>query len=160
MYTIHRKSSARLPAISTASLPDIVFILLFFFMTVTVIRDNTLLVNNALPNATESEKLVADDGIIEIIIGKPKRSYAEVAGTAPKIQLAGKFANSTEVGAYVLEELGKMPDALRKSATVVLKVDKKATMGLVNDVKAQLRDINMLKINYATLEGEIIGKLP
>ena len=46
-----------MPAISTASLPDIVFMLLFFFMVTTVMREETLKVKNHLPEATEVKKM-------------------------------------------------------------------------------------------------------
>ena len=49
MSKFKKKKSGDLPAISTASLPDIVFMLLFFFMVVTVLRDSNLLVMQRLP---------------------------------------------------------------------------------------------------------------
>ena len=51
MAKFNKKKSGDLPAISTASLPDIVFMLLFFFMVATVMRDSTLMVQNTLPAA-------------------------------------------------------------------------------------------------------------
>ena len=57
MSKFTKKKSSELPAISTASLPDIVFMLLFFFMVVTVLRDSDLLVENKLPKADQVEKL-------------------------------------------------------------------------------------------------------
>jgi len=80
MFKTNRKSKSKLPPISTASLPDIVFILLFFFMTVTVMKNTNLLVENTLPNATEIEKLDKNDRVIEIIVGKPNKEYASLVG--------------------------------------------------------------------------------
>ena len=51
MSKFKKKKGGDLPAISTASLPDIVFMLLFFFMVATVMRDSTLMVVNKLPAA-------------------------------------------------------------------------------------------------------------
>ena len=48
MSKFKKKKTGDLPAISTASLPDIVFMLLFFFMVATVMRDSTLMVKNIL----------------------------------------------------------------------------------------------------------------
>ena len=45
------------PGISTASLPDIVFMLLFFFMVTTVMRETTIMVKQTMPEATEIKKL-------------------------------------------------------------------------------------------------------
>ena len=57
MAKFNKKKSGDLPAISTASLPDIVFMLLFFFMVATVMRDSTLMVQNTLPAADQIQKL-------------------------------------------------------------------------------------------------------
>lgn len=146
--------SANTPEVSTASLPDIVFMLLFFFMTVTVMKDDTLKVVNDLPNASEIKKLEKKDRVITIYVGKPAEKYIEVYGSEPKIQLNDKLVDVSTVGAYVLEEIGNMPESIRKFATVSLKVDKKASMGLISDIKQELRKINALKINYTTYEGD------
>ena len=61
MSKFAKKKSGELPAVSTASLPDIVFMLLFFFMTVTVMKDSSLKVRNQLPVASEIKKLEKKD---------------------------------------------------------------------------------------------------
>jgi len=154
MFKTNRKSKSKLPPISTASLPDIVFILLFFFMTVTVMKNTNLLVENTLPNATEIEKLDKNDRVIEIIVGKPNKEYASLVGVSPKIQLNGKFASIDEVGSYVLAQRAKMPEQLRKVAVVSLKIDKDVNVGIISDIKQELRKVNALKINYTTFEGD------
>ncbi len=159
MIRTNRKNTANQPKVSTASLPDIVFILLFFFMTVTTMKNTNLLVDNTLPNATEIERLEKVDRVIEIIVGKPNKQYAGIAGTEAKIQLNGKFATLDEVGSYVLSELAKMPEQLQKVAIVSLKVDKKVSMGIVNDIKQELRKVKALKINYTTFEGDAFNNL-
>jgi biopolymer transport protein ExbD len=159
MIHLNRKSKSKLPEISTASLPDIVFILLFFFMTVTVMKNNNLLVENTLPNADEIEKLDKRDRIIEIIVGKPTKQYANIAGTQSKIQLNGKFAQVDEVSSYVLAELSKMPENLRSVAIISLKIDKAVSMGIVSDIKEELRKVNALKFNYTTFEGDAFNNL-
>ena len=159
MINRKRKFKNKLPEISTASLPDIVFILLFFFMTVTVMKNSNLLVENTLPNAEEIEKLDKKDSIIEIIVGPPSKQYTAVWGTQPRIQLNGRFAKTNEVGSYVLSELAKMPEHLQKVAIVSLKIDKKTNMGIVSDIKEELRKVRALKINYTTFEGNAFNNL-
>ena len=66
MSKFKKKGSGELPKISTASLPDIVFMLLFFFMVATVLRDNTLLIQNTLPAADQVQKLDKKDRVIYI----------------------------------------------------------------------------------------------
>ena len=68
MSKFKKKGSGELPKISTASLPDIVFMLLFFFMVATVLRDNTLLIQNTLPAADQVQKLDKKDRVIYICL--------------------------------------------------------------------------------------------
>jgi len=64
------------------------------------------------------------------------------------------------VGPYVIEHIGKMPVELGEVVTVALKVDKRASMGLISEVKEELRKVNALKINYTTYEGESTETFP
>lgn len=159
MAKFNKKKDGDLPAVSTASLPDIVFMLLFFFMTVTVMKDSSLMVENVLPNASEIKKLEKKDRVIYIYVGKPTSQYQKVFGSEPKIQLNDKFANVSEVGDYILQERAKKPQELQNVLTTALKVDKNANMGLISDIKQQLREVNALKINYTTFEGDAFRNL-
>ena len=154
MSKFSKKKSGELPPVSTASLPDIVFMLLFFFMTVTVMKDSSLKVVNVLPNASEIKKLEKKDRVIYIYVGKPTQEYAKVFGTEPKIQLNDKFANPSDVGDYILAERAKKSQELQNVLTTALKVDKNANMGLISDIKQELRKVNALKVNYTTYEGD------
>jgi biopolymer transport protein ExbD len=159
MAKFNKKKSGDLPAVSTASLPDIVFMLLFFFMTVTTMKDSTLLVENTLPNASEVKKLEKKDRVIYIYVGKPTSEYQKVFGSEPKIQLNDKFAGVSEVGDYILQERAKKPQELQNVLTTALKVDKEANMGLISDIKQELRKVNALKLNYTTYEGDAFRNL-
>ena len=153
MMRNYRKNRNQLPAISTASLPDIVFMLLFFFMTVTTIKSKTLLVDNDLPHASQVKSLDKKDRVIEIIVGKPNPKLAKVVGTEPKIQLNDKLAYVNEIGPYVLSELSRKPENIQNLITVSLKIDKNVQVGIVSDIKQELRKINVLKVNYTTYQG-------
>ncbi|MCM4162635.1 MULTISPECIES: biopolymer transporter ExbD [unclassified Arenibacter] len=159
MSKFNKKKDAALPAVNTASLPDIVFMLLFFFMTVTVMKDSTLKVENLLPNATEIKKLEKKDRVIYIYVGKPTREYEKTYGTESKIQLNDKFADASEVGDYILMERAKKPQELQNVLTTALKVDKEANMGIISDIKQELRKVNALKVNYTTYEGDAFRNL-
>ena len=154
-----KTSSNRLPPISTASLPDIVFILLFFFMTVTVMKNQNLLVDNTLPSASETTKLDKKDRIIEIFVGKVKENGKGSLGDEPRIQMDNKFVSIDEIGDYALQSLSLMPEHLRGVATVSIKADVGVKMGIIEDLKRRLRSVNLLKINYTTFEGDIIDNL-
>ena len=159
MAKFAKKKDGDLPAVSTASLPDIVFMLLFFFMTVTTMKDSSLLVQNTLPNASEVKKLDKKDRIIYIFVGKPTKEYQSVYASEPKIQLNDKFADVNEVGSYILAERANRPPEIQNVLTTSLKVDKDANMGLISDIKQELRKVNALKVNYTTYEGNAFNNL-
>ena len=142
------------PAINTASLPDIVFMLLFFFMVATVMRDSTLLIVNKLPAADQVEKLDKKDRVMYIYAGKPSSRYVDKYGSTARIQLNDKFATVSEVGAFILAERASKRQELQNVLTTALKVDSETKMGLIQDIKQELRKVSALKINYTTRVGD------
>ena len=154
MSKFRKKKGGDLPAISTASLPDIVFMLLFFFMVATVMRDNTLMVTNTLPAADQVQKLDKKDRVMYIYAGKPSMRYKDKFGTEARIQLNDKFATVQDVAAFVLAEKASKRQELQNVLTTALKVDGDTKMGLISDIKQELRKVNALKINYTTRIGE------
>lgn len=154
MSKFKKKKDGGLPAISTASLPDIVFMLLFFFMVATVMRDSTLMVVNSLPAADQVSKLDKKDRVMYIYAGKPSSRYTDKYGSTARIQLNDKFASVQEVGAFVLAERAAKRQELQNVLTTALKVDGETKMGLVSDIKQELRKVNALKINYTTRLGD------
>lgn len=154
MAKFTKKKSGDLPAISTASLPDIVFMLLFFFMVATVMRQNTLMVQNRLPKANQVEKLDKKDLVMYIYAGKPSPRYQAKYGKEARIQLNDKFASVSEVQPFIYSERESKREELIPYLTTALKVDKETNMGLVSDIKQELRKAEALKINYTTLTGD------
>jgi len=137
------------PAISTASLPDIVFMLLFFFMVVTKLRDSELMVKVTTPFATQLTKLEDKSLVNYLYIGRPVEKYKATYGTKPRLQLSDKFANINEIPIFLERFRVKISETQRSKITTSLRVDGKVTMGIVQDVKTALRKANQLKINYS-----------
>lgn len=152
MSKFKKQKDSSVPAVNTASLPDIVFMLLFFFMVVTVMREDNLLIENRLPVADQIEKLDKKNPISYIYAGKPAKGY-EKFGTEARLQLNDKFAEITEIQAFINAERAALREELVPYLTVSLKVDRDANMGIVGDVKQELRKANALKINYTTGTG-------
>ena len=157
MSKFNKKKKGDLPAVNTASLPDIVFMLLFFFMVATVMRDNELKIENNLPaaNADVVEKLEKKEQVMYIYAGKPNEGYVEVYGSEARIQLNDKFSEVSDIYAFVLAEKESKREELRNILTTALKVDKETNMGIIGDIKEELRKVNALKINYTTRIGDL-----
>lgn len=152
MAKFRKNTDKSLPAISTASLPDIVFMLLFFFMVVTVLRDDNLLVQNTLPKADQVEKLKKDRSVF-IYAGSPSANYQEKYGRESKIQIGDKYVDISNLKFALTEARQKLRPELQDKVMVALKVDEKTNTGRVTDIKQELRDLNMLKIIYITSPG-------
>lgn len=159
MKNIKRKKQNNLPSISTASLPDIVFILLFFFMTVTTIKNQNLLVDNTLPMASEVDRLNKTDRIIEIFVGPAIKGKVELLGKEARIQVENRFVEIDELGSHALRVLNTMPEHLRKVAMVSIKADSKVKMGIIKDIKMELQKVNLLKVNYTATEGDVFKNM-
>jgi len=157
MAKFNKKKGGELPAISTASLPDIVFMLLFFFMVATVMRENTLMIKNSLPYADQVEKLDKKDLVMYIYAGKPSEAYKQY-GTEARIQLNDKFAGVEDIAAFIAQERASKREELIPFLTTALKVDSDDNMGLIVDIKQELRKVNALKINYTTRKGNVFDK--
>ena len=109
MASIRGKEKKETPGISTASLPDIIFILLFFFMVATVMREREVKVQVIVPDGTEIVKLRKKSLISHIYIGKP----TDVAlGDASRIQLNDVIGNHKKVGEFVEIERKKLPEVI------------------------------------------------
>jgi biopolymer transport protein ExbD len=148
MAVMKKKKDGGIPPISTASLPDVIFMILFFFMISTSMRDQDVLVNTVLPDATEVQKLEKKQLVSFIYIGTPTPSQQAQWGTAPQIQLNDSYRSTRDILEFVASERDKLSEAERNQMTVMLKADKSTRMGVITDVKQELRKANALKISY------------
>jgi len=153
MSKFKKKKSGGTPAISTASLPDIVFMLLFFFMTATTMKDSDLKIENTLPKANQTAKLHKKQYVMYIYAGKPSERYSASLGKSDRIQLADKMASPADIKNFVILERESRNSEDEKYLTASLKIDKNVKMGLVSDIKLELRKIDQLKVNYTTTQG-------
>lgn len=149
MSKFKKKQGNVTPGISTASLPDIVFMLLFFFMVVTKMRETELMVKVNTPQASELTKLEKKTLVNFLFIGRPTEKYKAKAGTRPRIQLGDKFATTDDIPLFLEKHRVSVPEAQRQSIISSLKIDNEVTMGIVGDVKTALRKAGQVKVNYS-----------
>lgn len=146
MSKFKKKKSGGSPGINTSSLPDIVFMLLFFFMVATKMKDKEMKVKTVVPKASEIEKLEKKSWVNYIFVGPPTD---ESVGTSARIQLNDAFATVDDVQEYITLERNKSDEAIRDYLTTSIKADKTVKMGLIQDIKQELRQVNALKLNYS-----------
>lgn len=102
--TMFRRSRRTVPMLNTAALPDLIFTVLFFFITVTHMRQVTLKVKYRVPEGTELTKLTKKSAITHIYIGKPTKEMRPQAGNNTRIQINDKYADIPAVVDFVTEE--------------------------------------------------------
>lgn len=149
MATFKKGNKKGIPPISTASLPDIVFMLLFFFMISVSFRQTDRVVSVKVPEASEIAKLDRKDLACYINMGTPLPAYQGQYGTDARIQLNDSFSTIEDIRDFVAAARESMSESDRPFMTVVLKVDEGTRMGIVTDVKQELRRCSALKIMYS-----------
>ena len=154
MSKFRKESGKGMPKINTASLPDIVFMLLFFFMVATTMRETEVKVRVKVPDATEVKKLEQKSVVSYIYIGRPVGQLERMYGTEPLIQLNDKLVSDEgipyeTIQDFVLFEREKLPESDKSKMTISLRVDENIPMGKVDDVKQALRRAKALIINYS-----------
>ena len=149
MAKFSKAGKRELPPTNTASLPDLVFTILFFFMMVTSMREQTLHVIVRMPQATEIQKLEKKSLVSFVYVGRPSGEYVAKVGSEPRLQLNDKFAEVSEVGAYIGQEKSSMKEEDQPFMTVSIKADFETNMGLITDLKQALREAYALKISYS-----------
>ena len=150
MAVMAKKGKREVPAMSTSSLPDIVFMLLFFFMAATTMREVDPLVKVQMPQANEITELDKKN-LVNIWMGKPMN--AAKGEDALKIQLNDKTQEVEDIRNFISATTatkGVSP----KEIVVKLRVDKEATVGKLTAVKQELRKADALSISYAAMHVE------
>ena len=135
-------------SIPTSALPDIIFMLLFFFMVTTVLREQDILVDQKLPQATQLQKLQKKTLISYIYIGKPKNTG--LYGSEPRVQANDVLVNAPDIMQWVNQERDKLAEADRGLITISMKVDKEVKMGPIADIQTELRNADARRVLYAS----------
>ena len=140
--------------IPTSSMPDVVFMLLFFFMVTTELRKTSIDVQQRIPEATQLRKLHRKSLVVDLYIGEPKKKDQ---GSDAKIQADDNFTSPGEVLLWVSRKRDGLPEAERDLMTVSLKIDKETKRGICADVETELRKANARRILYATMQQKEQG---
>ncbi len=153
-----RHPSREVPGLNLASLPDLIFTVLFFFMIVTHMRQITPQVRYEVPQGTEIGKDVRKSGLISIMIGHPVDAQGNQTAQVTRIQVNNQLVRIDQIEAAIEEARSQMSDDERQHLTVSIRADRQTEMGVINDVKQALRRAGALNINYSAKEKNIRNK--
>lgn len=138
-----------MPGLNLASMPDLIFTVLFFFMLVTHMRDVDPKVHYDVPQGTELTKEVGKSGLVYIFIGKPVDAQGRIVSDETRIQMGDRYVTVAEIGNEIAKERNEMSEDDRQHLTVTIRADRDTEMGIINDVKQELRKAGALNINYS-----------
>ena len=140
-----KKKSAKVSQdIPTSSMPDVIFILLIFFMVTTVLRETELLVRTTLPQAEAIEKIEQKRLVSYIYIGPQKLETGQYGDDAVQIDDA-IVDDLTEIREIMYRKVLDEPRMI-----ISMRVDRETETGLLYDVQQELREAETLRINYST----------
>lgn len=120
-------------------------------------RQHEVLVTVKLPEASESTKLERKDLTSYIYIGSPIRSQQAQYGTDARIQLNDSYKTIDDIRDFIASQRELLNEYDRQFMTVSLKIDSDVRMGIVTDVKQELRRTSALKIMYAARKNTPAG---
>jgi biopolymer transport protein ExbD len=146
MSKFNKNGGKEMPELNTSSLPDLVFSILFFFMTITHMREDNPIVAVNTPRASQVTKLENKSCVTTILVGKPKdRKY----GQESLIQFNDDFLDLENVVPKMTQQRQSMKEADQPKMQVSMKIDRDTKMGIVTELKTQLRKAQCLKISYS-----------
>ena len=142
---IRRKKHRSVPGLNMASMPDLIFTVLFFFMIVTHMRNETVKVKLQVPQGTEVTKSSNKFSTINIYIGR--NDYGDT-----QIQVNDRMCSLEQVGTLVRNFKANLSEENQENLIINLRADRNTDMGIVNDLKKELRNIGALTIRYSATE--------
>jgi biopolymer transport protein ExbD len=157
MAIFARKGKGDMPKINTSSLPDVIFMLLFFFMVTTQLRETETMVMVKLPEASQVAKLDRKDLASYIYVGTPSLAHQSKYGTDSRIQLNDAFKSISDIRDFIASEREVRSEEDRSFMTTSIKADENVRMGIITDIKQQLRRCSALKIMYSARAKQIVG---
>ncbi|MDR1346799.1 MAG: biopolymer transporter ExbD [Bacteroidales bacterium] len=155
MARFRKEEKKEVPELNMASMSDIVFMFLFFFMVISNIREASLKVEFKPPQATEIQKLEKKQLVANIYIGAPLNNDENTLPPGKvSVQLNDQTVKQEHLTSDVRDFVGNEKESRTTEdaakLTFSLKVDHSVQMRYVNIIKEELRNNNALKINYAT----------
>ena len=142
---IRRKKQRQVPGLNMTSMPDLIFTVLFFFMIVTHMRNETVKVDLSVPEGTEVSKPATKRSIINIYIGTDARGVT-------RIQVNENLCDIKDVNDRVREYRSSLSEEAQEEMVVNIRADRETPMSVINELKTELRKADALKIRYSALE--------
>lgn len=152
MHSMFNQSRRSVPSLNVASMPDLIFTVLFFFMIVTHMRSDEVKVRLIVPQGREVQKLANKQAVVNIYIGRQNGTKSASQEDSWKVQLNNDIVMPADIPSRIEDIRSGLSQENQQRLTVSLRIDRNAPMGVVSEVKKYLQQAYALKINYSATE--------
>lgn len=152
--SLFNRQRREVPGLNTASLPDLIFTVLFFFMIVTHMKSNNVKVRYRVPEGTQLTKSSHKASIVNLYIGFPLKANGIDTGKGFRIQINNRIVGLAEVVDCIRAERDKMQPEDADRMTVAIQADRHTPMSIINAVKLELRKANALRVSYTATQSK------
>lgn len=146
--SIIRRRHRDVPGLNTASLPDLIFTVLFFFMIVTHMQTNVVRVHYQVPQGKNLARQTSKQSVTYIFAGTPVGHPS----AQPQIQLGDKTVTAPQLANLVAAQRNRMSPDEQRRHIVVIKADRHLPMSMLRQIKDALRQAGATKIIYTANE--------
>ena len=153
MSMIKRRSRS-VPELNMASMPDLIFTVLFFFMIVSHMRSSQPMVSYQLPEGAVLTKPEKKSAVVYLYVGEAK---LQPTGRKPQIQINNMMVTTAGIPAAIQRERKRMSLDDRRQMVVCIKADRNTPMSQIAEVKRALRKANATRIIYSANKQEKMG---
>ena len=130
------------PSLNMASMPDLIFTVLFFFMIASNMRTVNPVVSYKTPEGTELSKTLNKQSVIYVYIGTQGKS------SSTNIQVNNRVVAPAQLADAFAAEKSKMSASNRRQLSALIKADRNAPMSIIMQVKNALREANVTRVSY------------
>ncbi len=146
-----KRHDHRVPGLQMAAMPDLIFTVLFFFMIVTHMRENTVQVQYKEPQGTNLQKVAKKNAVIDIYVGRSGKTGEY------EVQVNNAIVPLDQLPDKLKEERGSVSSGNMAYLCASLQADRDTPMNIINKVKMALREASILKVNYSGTSAETPG---
>ena len=142
MIVIKKHRQHKVPTLNMTSMPDLIFTVLFFFMIVTHMRTETPKLKVETPQGKELTDPTNKRLLVNLYVGQ------SIQGET-LIQIGNNIVPLHNVGSTVASLRSRLNEDEAQMFTVNIRADRRTNMGLIADIKRELRKVGALNIRYS-----------
>lgn len=155
-FRLYRRQRNRhkIPMLNTASLPDLIFTVLFFFMIVTHMRDDNMQVKYTLPKGDQLSSQQKHPNIVDIYVGKAITQSGNAEAEGYLLQVNNEVVDIRDLGPILMSAKQKAEASGMSSVRVNFCADRNVPMSIISEIKRVMRRCDALEVSYTAMPAK------